>query len=207
MKYCTHCGAELNDDAVFCVNCGKAVENGQDSAPKIKYCTNCGNELKEGADFCVNCGCRVGRSAPEAQDANKNKTIETVAKVFMVLACVALGVCAIMCGIISLILATAPNVLSAEELADIVTGASEGLKDADPNDVLLICIIVYTVLAVSTLIPLAWCIPLTVIVFKRTKVGAPISTAMKVCILIFVNIIAGILLLCRKEPPEVEPVN
>lgn len=206
MKYCTHCGAELNDDAVFCVNCGKAVENSQNAAPQIKYCTNCGAELKEGADYCVNCGCRVEYpAAPVAQIPNKNKTIETIAKVFMVLTCVAGGVCAIMFGAISLILAAAPSVLSAEELAEIVANA--GFAGADPNEVLSICIALYTVFAVASLISLAWCIPLTVIVFKRTKIGAPISTAMKVCILIFVNIIPGILLLCRKEPSKVEPVN
>lgn len=26
MKYCSHCGAEVNDDAVVCVNCGCSLE-------------------------------------------------------------------------------------------------------------------------------------------------------------------------------------
>jgi len=27
MKYCVHCGAEIFDDAVICVHCGRAVPN------------------------------------------------------------------------------------------------------------------------------------------------------------------------------------
>ena len=34
MKYCTHCGHEVNEDAVVCMNCGCAV--GQKAAHKAK---------------------------------------------------------------------------------------------------------------------------------------------------------------------------
>lgn len=46
------------------------------------------------------------------------------------------------------------------------------------------------------LIPLAWCIPMTVSVFRSFKEGRPVSTGMKVCTLLFVNLVAGICLLC-----------
>lgn len=49
------------------------------------------------------------------------------------------------------------------------------------------------------LIPLAWCIPMTVSYFRKVKNGVPVSTGFKVCSLIFVNTIAGILMLCDKE--------
>ena len=29
MKYCSHCGAEIEDDAVICVNCGCATNDGK----------------------------------------------------------------------------------------------------------------------------------------------------------------------------------
>lgn len=29
MKYCTHCGSEIVDEAVVCPNCGCSVENPQ----------------------------------------------------------------------------------------------------------------------------------------------------------------------------------
>jgi len=194
MKYCTHCGTELNDDAVFCTNCGKAVGNSSNSEPKIKYCTNCGSELKEGADYCLNCGCKVEKPFVE-DNSDKNKTIEMVAKVFMVLSCASLAVCAVILAISAIIMANAANILSPEELQDAFAGAS-----VPPEEGLSILTICCAFLAIVALIPLAWSIPLTVIVFKRTKEGAPISIAMKVCILIFVNVVSGILLLCRKEP-------
>lgn len=48
-------------------------------------------------------------------------------------------------------------------------------------------------------IPLAWCIPLTVAINNRMKRGEPIGTGLKVCALIFVSLIAGILLLCYND--------
>ena len=49
------------------------------------------------------------------------------------------------------------------------------------------------------LIPLAWCIPMTVSYFKKIANGEPISTGFKVCTLLFVNVVSGILMLCDKE--------
>ncbi len=45
------------------------------------------------------------------------------------------------------------------------------------------------------LIPLAWCIPLTVTAFRAINNQQPISVAVKVCTLLFVNTIAGIIML------------
>ena len=49
------------------------------------------------------------------------------------------------------------------------------------------------------LIPLAWCIPMTVVYFSKTKKGEPIGTGFKVCCLLFVSLIAGILMLCDED--------
>ncbi len=51
----------------------------------------------------------------------------------------------------------------------------------------------------SYLIPLCWCIPMTVIAFKKLNKGERIGTGFKVCTLLFVSLIAGILLLCEKD--------
>ena len=48
-------------------------------------------------------------------------------------------------------------------------------------------------------LPLAWCIPMIIVYFKKTKNGEPVSTAFKVCTLIFVNIWAGVFMLCDKD--------
>ncbi len=53
-----------------------------------------------------------------------------------------------------------------------------------------------TVIMGFYLIPLAWCIPMTISYCKKIKNGEPISTAFKVCSLLFVSLIGGILMLC-----------
>ena len=49
------------------------------------------------------------------------------------------------------------------------------------------------------IIPLAWCIPMTVSIFRKLNSGEPIGTGLKVCTLLFVNLVAGILLLCMED--------
>ena len=49
------------------------------------------------------------------------------------------------------------------------------------------------------LLPLAWCIPMTVSIFNKLKYGEPIGTGLKVCTLLFVSLISGILLLCMGD--------
>lgn len=52
MKKCPHCGAELNDEDLFCDKCGyKLQEN--------KICQECGAELKQDSSFCPKCGAKV----------------------------------------------------------------------------------------------------------------------------------------------------
>lgn len=103
----------------------------------------------------------------------------------MVLTCASCGISAVSCLIIGLYFT--------------VNGAY--------NDVGMACGVGMIVMAICSLIALAWVIPLTVYVFRRTKARAPVSTAAKVCILIFVNVISGILLLCMKESPESRPAR
>ncbi len=49
------------------------------------------------------------------------------------------------------------------------------------------------------IIPLAWCIPMTIKVYKAYKGETELSTGFDVCVLLFVNLIGGILLLCDDE--------
>ena len=49
------------------------------------------------------------------------------------------------------------------------------------------------------LLPLAWCLPITISTCNRMKKGEPVGTGLKVCALLFVNLIGGILLLCRSD--------
>lgn len=49
------------------------------------------------------------------------------------------------------------------------------------------------------LIPLAWCIPMTISYCRKLKRGEPVSTGFKVCSLLFVSLLGGILMLCDKD--------
>ena len=48
----------------------------------------------------------------------------------------------------------------------------------------------------SLLIPLAWCLPMTLHYNKTVNNGEKVGIGFKVCTLLFVNTIAGILMLC-----------
>lgn len=49
------------------------------------------------------------------------------------------------------------------------------------------------------LLPLAWCLPITISVFNSIRDNRPIGIGIKVCALLFVNVIAGICLLCMND--------
>lgn len=59
-RFCTKCGKELSESAMFCVGCGAKVAN---IAPKKNFCEYCGTEYKDGMAFCAACGADI-KSTP-----------------------------------------------------------------------------------------------------------------------------------------------
>lgn len=74
--------------------------------------------------------------------------------------------------------------------------ANSGLKTA--AKILMILGTIVTSLA-GFLIPLAWCLPMTISYFNKTKRGETVSTGFKVCSLLFVSLLGGVLMLCDKD--------
>lgn len=106
----------------------------------MKYCTHCGAEVLDEAEICVKCGCRI-----ESQKQNSNNdTLGSLTKVFMIIFTVLIGL------------------------------ATFGIG-------------------------LAWAIPMTISVCRKIDNNEPISIAMKICTLLFVSIVPGILLLCMQD--------
>ncbi len=60
-------------------------------------------------------------------------------------------------------------------------------------------LILATVINGFYLIPLLWCIPMTVHFFKSAKKQKPMGVGYKICVLLFVSLISGLLLLCKTE--------
>ena len=53
-KFCSSCGARLDEGARFCSKCGRPV-----SAPAKKLCPSCGKEDKPDDAFCSSCGSKL----------------------------------------------------------------------------------------------------------------------------------------------------
>lgn len=52
MKQCSHCGAQNDDESLFCTECGKPVSQGI-------VCPHCGTSVNDDDVFCQNCGKRI----------------------------------------------------------------------------------------------------------------------------------------------------
>lgn len=50
MRKCIYCGAQVEEDSIFCSYCGKKIE--------FRSCPHCGTELEEDSVFCSKCGMR-----------------------------------------------------------------------------------------------------------------------------------------------------
>lgn len=72
-------------------------------------------------------------------------------------------------------------------------------KPSELSTAAKVFMVIGTVIMGFYLIPLAWCIPMTVSYFNKVKYNRPISTGFKVCCLLFVSLIGGVLMLCDKE--------
>ena len=49
------------------------------------------------------------------------------------------------------------------------------------------------------IIPLAWCIPMTVVYFKKIKYNQPVNTSFAIWTMLFVSLLGGIFIICDNE--------
>lgn len=59
---CKNCGSMIDDDALFCAECGTHVEKGDSQFTAV--CPNYGNKMDNDAEFCDNCGKNVDKNEP-----------------------------------------------------------------------------------------------------------------------------------------------
>ena len=76
---CRYCNAENDEDAVFCINCGKKLDG------KLN-CPSCGAENEGDAKFCKECGQSLLKSAPKKDSVSKEKGLSIGNLVFKIVA-------------------------------------------------------------------------------------------------------------------------
>lgn len=156
----------------------------------MKYCTHCGKEIPDEAEICIHCGCRVSPKKANSSSGS-SKVLSTIALVLMILA---IAGC-VFSSITGIVLLAVPEILEAIPTDGMTPGELQSFQVA--MDMLRT---LSWALFILCLLPLAWTIPMTVHLGKQMRNEGALGTAFKVCTLIFVNVIAGILLLCREEP-------
>ncbi len=156
----------------------------------MKYCSHCGAELLDEAEICIHCGCRVANRP--SQNSNSNQTLGLIAKIFMIITIASQAIAAFAFLAITIVFAITGNIIMAQP------DATSGMPATAAFNIGILMLVIYTV---AMLIPLAWCIPMTISVHRKLRDKQPISVAFKVCTLLFVNLVSGILLLCMKDEP------
>ncbi len=83
MKNCPRCHTEMEDDALFCGECGAACTPAQAEETVNAFCTECGQPLETGIAFCPNCGAAAEGDAPiSTPKKKKGKLIFLLAGLF-----------------------------------------------------------------------------------------------------------------------------
>lgn len=136
----------------------------------MKYCKHCGAQVRDEAIFCPSCGCST-ESQPTAKSNETSEGLRIATKFFMILSCCL-------------------------TVVSLVGGVCAMLVNLDQIEAWLI----YLVCPGWFLISLVWKIPMTVRYCRSTdKSGLSVGTGFKICSLLFVSMIAGILMLCDNE--------
>jgi len=75
VKKCTQCEALIEDDAVFCGECGARQDIASPAAPEVAApagkCRTCNAEIAPGSAFCPECGAKQESPEPDAASAAK----------------------------------------------------------------------------------------------------------------------------------------
>ena len=171
----------------------------------MKYCSKCGWEMQDEEKFCRNCGTEssVTPTATYYDDTppkTLNKTMQTIIKILLVVAIISViwnaGECLLNAFAVSAGGLDAARDLFADS-PETVDALLELTGDADA--LIEILKIVFIACGVFALIPLCWVLPMRKKILKAMKEGTTLSAGFKICTLLFVNFLTGLLLLFSKE--------
>lgn len=180
----------------------------------MKYCKNCGNPVADGENFCRKCGTKQEDSFGGSFDTNTvaspyyddvqpiqiSKTLQIIIKILLIVA-------------ITIVLIDAGRFLveglrisqngSLQEYIDQMIledpSLAEVFAQIDMAQFEKVMETIVIVVAIFALIPLCWILPMSKKILKAMNEGTTLTTGFKICTLLFVNLILGIVLLCLKD--------
>lgn len=187
--FCSECGKEIRDDATLCPYCGFTV-NPKAQETQKKFCTHCGTEVKDDMQFCSQCGRKLKSNRFIVDDKTK-MVLQIIAKVLMVIACVRAAVFICYSGFVALSLTNLEHVMAF------------WVKLVDWYDIIDLLNVInlnyqvlFSVSALSHAASLFWLIPMTVYYFRAIAKNQSVGLGFKICTIIFVSPLTGILMLC-----------
>lgn len=143
----------------------------------MKFCKNCGTQLEDSSAYCYNCGTVCEQAAPQQNAVPQQQPYVEQPVVQQPV-------------VQQQYTQQQPYAQQQYVAAPPVSGLATAAK---------ILMIISTVITGFYLLPLAWCLPMTISYCNKLKTGQPVTTGFKVCTVLFVNTIAGILMLCDKN--------
>ena len=166
----------------------------------MKFCSECGKELQEGAELCSNCGFTINTNQNKIGNANFKRNLQTVAKIFMVLACVR-G--AFFVGYAVLCAFTIPNALDVWQIFVLLgfDNITEILKLLKIN-----YHFAFMFSAVINAIIFLWMVIMTVYYFKATAKQKHVGIVFMILSL-FISPVAGILMLISEYYQKKPNIN
>ncbi len=141
----------------------------------MRFCSHCGKPVMDKAVICVHCGCLVRQSSHHRRSA-----------------CTA-------------VLPTGYTTAATNYTMAAVryTAADRYISVRRRDETMDVVVKVFMILGCIALgwmiIPLAWCIPMTVVTFRKIDNREPLGVGLKICTLFFVSLIAGICMLCMDD--------
>lgn len=172
----------------------------------MKFCPKCGWQMGDDENYCRNCGTKVdgvanngtsnyGSPFDEVPMQRMNKTMAKIIKIFLILAIV---------GVVFSAFETLFTGLAITDLASLedIIGESIDISGADAQTIerlLQVVKIGCIIGSVFCLVPLAWVLPMRKKIVNAINNGTTLTTGFKVCTLLFVNLVVGILLFCSSE--------
>lgn len=180
--YCRKCGNQMPDDTVFCSKCGSSLKNVDmaNTTQQTSYQNNTSNSVEFITPHTIPTSTTT-LAEPYQPQPRKNTGAHGSAKGFLVTACVTAAILSIFFLLLYIM------------IRNIIYTDPEMIEYFYGYDTLIL--IFLFVFLISFIISLS----MTIHYFHATKEGVPVGTAYKICTLIFVSLIAGIIMLSDKE--------